>query len=145
MVNRGKKQPGDGQGTIRRFGNGYDRARTSLKIAPAQALTTAPRSRRRLGSAWAPRREDNQAEADQQCHDPGDEYCTGLPREPEDEQRLSAFVAEKVAHSGNAAALVDAPNTGWSGTACYARVGRQASSASSTRRGLWRTVARLPT
>ena len=38
----GKKQPGEGQGTIRRFGNGYDRARTSLKIPPAQALTTAP-------------------------------------------------------------------------------------------------------
>ena len=77
MVNRGKKQPGDGQGTIRRFGNGYDRARTSLKIA-RQRRRSRPHPDREGGSArrGALRREDNQAEADQQCHDPGDEYCT---------------------------------------------------------------------
>jgi hypothetical protein len=77
-----KKQPGDGLGTIRRFGNGYDRARTSLENrASAGAHDRTPDREGGQARRREPRRELNQAEADQQCHDPGDGYCTGLPRE----------------------------------------------------------------
>jgi hypothetical protein len=59
----GKKQPGDGLGTIRRFGNGYDRARTSLENrASAGAHDRTPDREGGQARRREPRREDNQGD-----------------------------------------------------------------------------------